>query len=241
MEATAKQLTRSRHNRVFGGICGGLADYLATDVVLVRIVYLALTLISVPVGVLLYIVAWIIMPLESVVAGQPEAPPSRSPGRARLILGGALVVAGLLALLSSFMLWLSHSGVPWILWPRPGILSLWRLPLATFFAPLALVVCGLLLILWRTHRDEPGPPPLAGRTSEAGERPVVEPVTSTTEPRSLTRVYAGRKLAGVCAGLGVYFNVDPVVVRLIWVALALTGGVGLLLYVIAWIVIPMEK
>jgi len=56
------------------------------------------------------------------------------------------------------------------------------------------------------------------------------------------RVYRSRtdrKIAGVCGGLGAYFDIDPVIFRLLWVAIALVGGVGLLAYVICWIVIPL--
>jgi phage shock protein C len=47
-----------------------------------------------------------------------------------------------------------------------------------------------------------------------------------------------RKLAGVCGGIGAYFNVDPVLIRLLWVFFTLAGGGGLLAYIIAWLVVP---
>jgi phage shock protein C len=46
--------------------------------------------------------------------------------------------------------------------------------------------------------------------------------------------------AGVCGGLAEYFGVDAVLLRIVAVALALSGGAGLLLYVIAWIAIPED-
>jgi phage shock protein PspC (stress-responsive transcriptional regulator) len=46
--------------------------------------------------------------------------------------------------------------------------------------------------------------------------------------------------AGVCGGLAEYFGVDAVLLRIVAVALALSGGAGLLLYVIAWIAIPEQ-
>jgi phage shock protein C len=58
--------------------------------------------------------------------------------------------------------------------------------------------------------------------------------------KRLVRVQKGRKIAGVCAGFGVYFNVDPVLIRVLAIALALMGGSGFLLYLIAWIVMPLE-
>jgi phage shock protein PspC (stress-responsive transcriptional regulator) len=48
-------------------------------------------------------------------------------------------------------------------------------------------------------------------------------------------------LGGVCSGIGNYFDIDPVIVRLIFVVLFLTFGMGLLAYVIAWIVIPVAR
>lgn len=58
--------------------------------------------------------------------------------------------------------------------------------------------------------------------------------------RRLVRTAEGRWLAGVCAGLGRYFDVNPLVYRIAFAALALAGGTGLLLYVAAWLVMPSE-
>ena len=50
-----------------------------------------------------------------------------------------------------------------------------------------------------------------------------------------------RMIAGVAGGIAEYFNIDPTIVRLIWVLLALPGGIpGVLLYIISWIIIPLE-
>jgi len=47
-----------------------------------------------------------------------------------------------------------------------------------------------------------------------------------------------RILGGICGGIAEYFNVDPVIVRLLWVFFGLAYGAGLLAYLIAWIIIP---
>jgi phage shock protein C len=60
------------------------------------------------------------------------------------------------------------------------------------------------------------------------------------EPKRLVRIYKGRKIAGVCTGFAAYFNVDPTLVRLVWILLLLAGGSGILLYLIAWMVMPLE-
>ncbi|WP_207706879.1 PspC domain-containing protein [Alkaliphilus pronyensis] len=52
------------------------------------------------------------------------------------------------------------------------------------------------------------------------------------------RLYLSRdkQLAGVCGGIAEYINVDPTIVRLLWVIFTLTGGVGLIVYIIAAII-----
>lgn len=60
------------------------------------------------------------------------------------------------------------------------------------------------------------------------------------EPKRLTRPREGRWLGGVCAGLARYFDLNPLVYRIAFAALALAGGTGILLYVAAWLVVPEE-
>src|SRR5688572_30906950 len=60
-------------------------------------------------------------------------------------------------------------------------------------------------------------------------------------PRRLVRPLDGRWLGGVAAGLGRYFDVNPLVYRIAFAALAFAGGTGILLYVAAWLVIPGEQ
>ena len=47
-----------------------------------------------------------------------------------------------------------------------------------------------------------------------------------------------RKIAGVCGGLGEYFELDPVLFRAAFVVLAFAGGLGILLYLALWLVVP---
>jgi phage shock protein PspC (stress-responsive transcriptional regulator) len=48
-------------------------------------------------------------------------------------------------------------------------------------------------------------------------------------------------LGGVCSGVAVYFDVDPIIIRLVMVMMLLTAGIGLLAYIIAWAVIPAAR
>ncbi len=57
--------------------------------------------------------------------------------------------------------------------------------------------------------------------------------------RKLTRSRENRTICGVCGGLGEYLNIDPTVIRIIWVVFSLAGcGTGVLLYFIAAALIP---
>lgn len=60
------------------------------------------------------------------------------------------------------------------------------------------------------------------------------------EPMALRRATEGRMLAGVAAGLADYFDVDVAIVRVVLVALAVLGGLGVPLYIAAWLLIPEE-
>ncbi len=57
-------------------------------------------------------------------------------------------------------------------------------------------------------------------------------------PRRLYRSGRDRILGGVCGGLGDYFGIDPVIIRLVWVLFSLAYGSGILAYIAAWIIIP---
>jgi len=56
--------------------------------------------------------------------------------------------------------------------------------------------------------------------------------------KRLYRSGENRILAGVCGGLGEYFERDPVLIRLFWVLFSLAYGTGIIAYIIAWIIMP---
>lgn len=56
--------------------------------------------------------------------------------------------------------------------------------------------------------------------------------------KKLYRSGKNRILGGVCGGIGEYFDIDPVFIRLLWVLCSLMGGAGFLAYIIAWIIVP---
>ena len=57
----------------------------------------------------------------------------------------------------------------------------------------------------------------------------------------LARSESDRILGGVCGGLGAYLGVDPVIVRIAFVLLAMFNGMGLLAYLIIWVLVPTES
>ena len=59
-----KQLRRSRHNRVLGGVCGGLADYFGIDVAVIRLLMFLLIFFG-GISVWVYIILWIVIPSEA--------------------------------------------------------------------------------------------------------------------------------------------------------------------------------
>ena len=79
---------------------------------------------------------------------------------------------------------------------------------------------------------EPGPP-------EPAEPPAPDPATAPQ--RVVRRSRSERVIAGVCGGVGRYLGVDPVLLRIAFIILALANGLGVVAYVVAWVAIPEEQ
>ncbi len=75
--------------------------------------------------------------------------------------------------------------------------------------------------------------------SRCGARTGIAPVVYGT--RSLMLDKSNKKIAGVCAGFARYFEVDVILVRVIWLAVALATGVGFLAYLAAWLIMPSDR
>ena len=56
--------------------------------------------------------------------------------------------------------------------------------------------------------------------------------------KRLYRNSSNGKIAGVCSGIGDYFEIDPVIIRLIFLSALFLGGVGFPVYLIAWFIVP---
>jgi phage shock protein C len=66
-------------------------------------------------------------------------------------------------------------------------------------------------------------------------------MTAHDETRRLHKSRADRMLDGVCGGVAEYFGLDSTLVRLAWVLLILVGGMGVLLYIVAMIIMPVDR
>ncbi|QES49730.1 hypothetical protein DEJ50_19855 [Streptomyces venezuelae] len=77
--------------------------------------------------------------------------------------------------------------------------------------------------------------PPAGPAEPAGER-----AAAPADRPPLRRSKRDKVLAGVCGGLGRYFDLDPVIFRIVLGVLAVTGGVGLIFYGFAWLLVPLD-
>ncbi|MFH0956945.1 MAG: PspC domain-containing protein, partial [Candidatus Aenigmatarchaeota archaeon] len=70
------------------------------------------------------------------------------------------------------------------------------------------------------------------------EKPLERHAQRHPMPGRLYRSGKERILGGVCGGIAQHLGIDPVIVRLLWIAASLAWGFGIILYLICWIVIP---
>ena len=123
-----KRIYRSRTNSMIAGICGGLGEYLNVDPTIIRVVAVLL-IIPDGIGLLAYIIGWVIIPRRPEM--QAEAVTPEKSERSRLLPGLALILIGLIFLLNNL--------IPWF-----NIGYLW---------PLILIVLGVALLV-KAQRKE---------------------------------------------------------------------------------------
>jgi len=224
MEATSdthRRLYKSRQNRIIDGICGGIAEYFGFDPTIVRLLWVLVTFLG-GTGFFLYLIAMIIMPVNpnQLTSPQPSTVASGSSDKKRfwgvlLILIGAFILLINLGWIAEFPFWAFSASV---------------------MLPILLIILGLVLMYTHT-REKPSPSAaVQGMTSESGTS------QASTMRKELRRSPTERKLFGVCGGLGQYFNIDPTIVRIVFVFIVLASfGWGLLIYILLAILMPEEK
>jgi phage shock protein C len=204
------------------GVCGGVAEYFGLDPTLVRIVWVLLTLLGGS-GILIYIVAMIIMPANPNFAFQSggiSAVPSSA--NSHRFWGILLVIVGVLLLMSNLGLWHRWWGFSWdIMFPTILIL-----------AGIAFLFGGRSYVSGSESVPSAQAEPSGAATSQSG---------NPAQQARLYRSRAERKLFGVCGGLGVYFGIDPTIVRILFlVAVFASFGLAVFAYVLMAIIVPEE-
>jgi len=207
-----KRLYRSKVNRIFAGICGGFAEYFNIDVMIVRIIFLILLFFN-GLGILLYLISLIVMN-ENPEQSAADRKPSENTA---IYWGIGLILFGLM-LLSPRLSWqfLPFHPFHWY-W-----LDFWPFDWDRFW-PVIIILLGVLYLIYIYHQN---------RVQE-------------TAGKSLKKLYRSRNekvIGGVCGGLAQQLNVDPVLIRLLWVVLALTTKIllGVIIYILWMIFIPEE-
>lgn len=113
-----KKLYRSRKHRVIGGVASGLAEYFGLDPILMRVIFVIITLIN-GIGILLYLILWIVIPEEPFevayqiktedaaqspgIENTVEELAHKNNGKGRTIFGIILIIVGLLFLAERFI------------------------------------------------------------------------------------------------------------------------------------------
>jgi phage shock protein PspC (stress-responsive transcriptional regulator) len=59
-----KRLVRARKGRLLAGVCSGIAEYVGIDATVVRLVFVALSVVTFGLGVLIYLAGWVVIPEE---------------------------------------------------------------------------------------------------------------------------------------------------------------------------------
>jgi len=138
-----RRLYRSREDRMLGGVCGGLGDFLGMDPTWIRLAFFLLIFGS-GIGFWGYILLWILLPAQGATPSDDFGERLRGVGndfvnaanrphpKAGLIVGGGLIILGVVWMLDAL-------GIPWLWWFNFDIL--W---------PILLIVAGLvLLVRWK--------------------------------------------------------------------------------------------
>lgn len=138
-----QRLYRSRTDKVFGGVCGGLADYFNIDVVIVRIIFVASALVW-GLSFILYLVLWIAVPPEPVKfevssettplsAGEEKIGKERVKSqKSREIFAIVLIVLGIFITLDNLFAWFT----------------------GRLYLPMILILIGLLILLYSARRED---------------------------------------------------------------------------------------
>ena len=217
----SRRLYKSRSDRMIDGVCGGLAEYFDLDPTLVRIAWVILTLAGGS-GILLYIIAMIVMPTNSASVSAPST--GKTSHSNQRFWGILLVALGIFWLAGNlgFSFWRHWWGFSWDL-----------------LLPILLVLAGVAFLFGGRNYISNVPASQPASTDPAG--PAYPEATPNASGRKLYRSRTERKLFGVCGGLAMHFNIDPSIIRILFVlGVFASFGVALFVYFLMAIIVPDE-
>lgn len=208
-----RTLYRSKYDRMIGGVCGGLAEYLGIHSTLVRLLWVC-TIFLGGMGLVAYAAAWVLLspnPDHDKVNWSDAQLTSHTSANQGLFWGIVLVAFGLILLLDQVGLiglhaWWHH--MPWdFVWP--GIL----------------ILAGVVLILGGLRHNPFGD--------------FFDRFRGSNDMASFRRKSSTRKIWGVCSGLAELFLVDVNLLRILWIVLTFSVfPVGIVLYLLIGLLTP---
>jgi phage shock protein PspC (stress-responsive transcriptional regulator) len=221
-----RRLYRNQTNKVIAGVCSGLGEYLNVDTTIIRLVWILFTFLG-GAGIIAYILAYFIIPAKPNEFGE-TTPPQIHDFTAARIFGILFVGAGIAILLDNLDILSFHR---------------WWYMSEDFVFPGLLILAGIFFLTKRKGIStplQPNAPPITGEQSSQDQTVHTES-SSNEQPKMkvLRRSMTDKKLFGICGGAGEYFDIDPTIIRIIYVIFTLlSGGAGILIYLLMYLIIP---
>lgn len=214
MAQKQEKLYRSRVHRIFLGVCGGIAEYVNTDSVLIRLIFILLALFN-GIGVLIYIVAAIFMPENPTQKAAVKSGENESEHKS-LIIGAVLVVLGLSLFFHQFFDFIYFR---WPFWWFHHVR--WQ-----FVYPTLIILIGVVLVIRSLQKQEDK-----------------QAAATKKDEKGLYRSKSDRLIAGVCSGIAQSMNIDVTLVRIGWVVLTLLTHiiVGVSAYILFVLFVPEKN
>ncbi len=213
MAQEAQKMYRSKSHKVFLGVCGGIAEYLKLDPIIIRIIFIILAFWN-GIGIIAYIVSAIFMP-ENPYQQESGKSPAKTSENTTLIVGAILVMLGLSLFfheMFSFFYW------RWPFWWFHHIK--WQ----TIY-PTIIILIGVAIVIHALKNEK----------KAEGE-------SVKTVRKRIYRSKSNRLIGGVCGGIAEYLDIDVTLIRIAWVVLTLLTNifVGTSAYILFLLFVPEE-